>query len=116
MDFLNIAYGFIRFLLTPNPLNLDQKYYFIFPDAIFHTIMLPIFLVGTISVYRKYKLENGMIIIFLFAFLLIVFYALLPQVQGPRQRFPLSFFFIFCQYEGLLYITEKIKKIAKNKL
>ncbi len=116
MDFLNIAYGFIRFILTPNPLNLDQKYYFIFPDAIFHTIMFPIFLVGIISVYRKYKLENGMIIIFLFVFLLVVFYAILPQVQGPRQRFPLSFFFIFCQYEGLLYITEKIKKIAKNRL
>lgn len=114
IDFLNIAYGSMRFILTPNPFNVDPLYYFILPDAIFHTVMLPISLIGLVIIYKKYNYEGKIDVLFLTVLWLIIFYAILPESQGPRQRFPISFLFTFCQYEGLLYLINKanLKKIS----
>lgn len=110
MQFGNITYGFIRFILTPNPLNIDPLYYFILPDAIFHALMFPIFIVGMVSSYKEYQAERKIFVLFLFVFLIVIFYAILSQSQGPRQRFPISFFFTFCQYEGLRYLIKSLSR------
>jgi hypothetical protein len=99
-DFVNPVYGFIRFVLTPIPFHTDVEYSFLNIPALIHWVLFPFACRGIVVVHR---LRTPFSKFFLFYVLVFVtLYAVVGEIQGPRQRVQLDFAWAVLQFLGVM--------------
>lgn len=111
------TFGLIRFLLTPQPWSLQPEYSFLVLAASFHWIMLIPALMMIPSIWKR---SIGSRLVILYLVTLVVFYACIPELQGPRHRYQLSFIFALLQFEALcrflrLDVTSPVPKHSASR-
>lgn len=87
----NILYGFIRFIITPLPFQIDKDYSFLYFSILFEYILVFSYFKYLYSV-RKFQYQDYVIII------MVLFYAAVYELQGPRHRLPVELLMITSIY------------------
>jgi hypothetical protein len=102
-DPLAAAYGALRFFLTPLPWNLATGYGFLLAPSILHLLLL-----GP-ALMAAYLLWNRPAARFLFVYFAVtmLFYALVPDLQGSRQRLQAGFVIIWLQFHALWTLVRR---------
>ncbi|MEA2017426.1 MAG: hypothetical protein U9N59_03165 [Campylobacterota bacterium] len=105
-DITNPLFGSIRFFLTPIPFMMDDEYMFLFFSSFFHWYSLPFTIIGGYFIYK----ENKKYAIFLFSFMLIIlfFYGLYAELQGPRHRLLILPYISLLQFAGYMVVFRKL--------
>ena len=98
--FVNPAYGFVRFLLTPIPFNTDTEYTFLNIPAVIHWLLMPFLLLGVYKVWTIASSFCRFLVIYFVVFLCT--YAVTGELQGPRHRVQLDFAIASFQFMGIL--------------
>lgn len=106
----NVMLGFIRFIMTPFPFTIENKYSFLLVSSILHWLMFPLMLYGLYIFMKRYFFRLMPFIIL--AMLLCVFYGSFAELQGPRHRVVLLYFITLLQ---ALSLYELFKKFSKSK-
>jgi hypothetical protein len=78
----NPFYGFIHFIFTPLPWSINNKYSFL----LFGSILNPILF---LYYFSKKNIISKLNFVDLFIFLLILFYSISDELQGPRHKSPI---------------------------
>lgn len=90
--------GMMQFLVTPRPWGIEPRYSFLLLPALLHWLVLPLATFGGIQMWRRGPIGRALIMYFL---ALIVFYGMIPQLQGPRHRYQGVFVLAMAQFQGL---------------
>jgi hypothetical protein len=107
-DFVNPAYGLIRFLLTPIPLNTDTNYAFLDIPSAFHWALFPVAAWGFLQVCYLRTPFSRFFLIYFVTFVSI--YSLFAELQGPRHRVQLDFAWAVFQFTGLLALASDARR------
>ena len=110
---INVLFGFLRFLLTPQPWNLSDSYGFLLYSSIMHSLFFIPFVWGS---YLLFKKNN--VIKFYIVYMLVVacFYSLVPDLQGPRHRYQLVTVICWAQFHFLYSVLNSYySKIKINR-
>jgi hypothetical protein len=86
-----------RFVVTPLPWNIQPGYEFLLLPSIFHLLLLVPALAVLPQLWRSPA--GRFVVLYLIAALLL--YALVPVLQGVRQRFQVGFVFVWLQFHAL---------------
>jgi len=113
-DLINPLFGFVRVILTPIPFHTSSAYTFLNIPALFHWLMIPIVILGLNSLRKK----PGIFVTFflVYAFVFISLYAVTGELQGPRHRVQLDYFFAILQFIGLTTVIKSIDFTLRGKL
>jgi hypothetical protein len=95
------AEGLVRVLATPRPWAIEPAYSFLLVPAILHWASAPFLAVGLVLLWRHSSVARALV---LFALVVIAFYALVPELQGPRHRLSATLCFAPAQLFGLLCV------------
>jgi hypothetical protein len=87
--------GLIRFPMTPQPWSVEKAYSFLYVPAVMHWVLFIPAIIGAVQLWRLSPL-NSMPLMYLAA--IILFYALVPEVLGPRHRVQTVFIFAWMQF------------------
>lgn len=90
--------GVPRFLLTPLPWNLSPGYEFLAWPAWLHLLLLVPALLAIPSLRGK---SSGARLLLMYLGVVVLAYAVIPDLQGPRQRFQIFFLFAWMQFHAL---------------
>jgi hypothetical protein len=93
-----ICYGIGRFVLTPQPWDVEAEKSFLFLPATLHWLMILPATAGGLMLWLESRVTR---VILVYTAILIVLYALAEEIQGPRQRLQLSFVFAWAQMHFL---------------
>lgn len=105
-----LVYGFFRFFLTPNPLNIDPAHSRLFIPQVFYIASLPFLFYGLVKSIPMYK--DTVFLYILFVFIICgFFYGIVDQLQGPRHRHQLAYYVSFFSVVGLSYFHKALMKI-----
>lgn len=115
-DFTNPVVGVFRFLMTPIPFFMDDKYAFLYFASFLHWLTFPLLVYGA---YITYKV-NKKVMLFILSYLLIMllFYGSYSELQGPRHRLQIAPYLAMFQSIGFfaLFYSQKFKKYLKKAL
>jgi hypothetical protein len=107
--------GTARFLFSPRPWGVEVKYGFLFLPSVMHWIALPFLGYGALELWRRSRVARLVLIYFL---LVTAFYALVPELQGPRHRFQVAFVCAWMQFVGLhsalAWALERPRRAARS--
>ena len=95
--FDNFAFNALRFLLSPRPWGIEASYSFLLLTSVFHLALVPLAFVGFTLTSKKGfagRLFASYVVI------LVIFYALLPDFNGPRHRHQMYFVMALFQISG----------------
>jgi hypothetical protein len=112
VDFENLSlqetlYGIIKYIVTPNPLNIAPNYGFYFIPSILNIFSIPFVLLGSTMVFDR---RNTPLICYFILFItVVIFYALFPEIQGARQRYQISMVLIFLQFLSIFRLFTRGK-------
>ena len=87
-----------RFLFTPRPWSIEERYGFLVVPAILHWIAAPFALWGAVALARS---NSGARLALIYMALVVLFYGCVPELQGPRHRYQVVFVLAWFQFEGL---------------
>lgn len=104
----NIISGFLRYIVTPFPFNIEPGYYFIFISSLLHWICLPLLPFG-LYLFTKKHFYTLMPYIIMFL-LLSTFYGSFAELQGPRHRVPQTAILSLLQGLAIYEILASIKR------
>lgn len=90
--------GVARALLTPQPWSIDPGYSFLLIPSLLHWLFLLPMVVGAVGVWRWSPV--GALVV-LYAGTIVLFYGLVPELQGPRQRLQIAFVLAWCAYHAI---------------
>lgn len=97
-----LLFGLFRFPLTPQPWSIENNYSFLLLPSIFHWILfVPMLFAGWI-LWRRSRLTR---LILIYLIVVVFFYAIVPELQGPRQRFQLTFIIAWMQFHFLWIVA-----------
>lgn len=99
------AYGLIRFILTPRPWGTTVNYSFLVIPAFIHWIVLVPASVGALYLFRTSKKSR---FILFYSFIVLSFYAIVPELQGPRHRLQLSVIWGWWVFHGGWVIKQRV--------
>jgi hypothetical protein len=105
--------GGLHFLLTPVPWQLSEEYGFLLCAAPLHWIAFPFTCIGAAVLWNS-KSSLTRIGIFYF-FLTLIFYALIPELSGPRHRVQIAPLLAIFQCAGLFWIFQPHFLKTENK-
>ena len=106
-DFVNPFYGFIRFLLTPIPFNVDPDLLILNFPAIFHWLFAPFIYFG---IKKTMKIKTPFMRFFLFYFFIfILLYAIYGELQGPRHRLQIIYAWTLLDFIGVFSVFHLTK-------
>jgi len=105
--FVNPAYGFVRFLLTPIPFNTDPAYAFLNIPAVIHWLLMPFLLLGVYKVWKIASPFSRFLVVYFIVFLST--YAVTGELQGPRHRVQLDFVIAAFQFMGMLTVYKWVQ-------
>jgi len=78
-----ILFGLVRFPLTPRPWSIQPNYTFLFLPSIVHWMLFVPSVIAAVALWIRVPLARLPI---LYLVVVIVFFAVVPEVQGPRHR------------------------------
>lgn len=110
----NPIYGIFRFLLTPIPFNIQESYSFLFFGSCLNWLLFVFLLLGIGTVFIRLKKSYFLSFLLVYCFVLITFYGLNENLQGPRHRIQLIPFLILFQYIGLKSAIFRYFKLSEN--
>lgn len=99
--------GVVRYLLTPRPWSLEDEYSFLLVSSLVHWIML---LPAVLMIPRLWRGGDAGKLSLLFLAVVSAFFAIVPELQGPRHRFQIYFVFIWLQGAALLFTRNALKQ------
>jgi hypothetical protein len=106
--FDTLAYGMLRFTLTPIPWQVHEEYAYLEIPTVLHWICFVPAVLGTLYLWR----ESPHVRLFLiYLACLIALYAVTEDLLGPRQRFQVSFLFAWAQFH-FMWRTKPDRAIA----
>lgn len=109
-ELVNPAYGMIRFLLTPIPLNTTEATAYLDLPAAIHWLLIPFAVFGG---YKIYQLKTPFSRFFLVYFMTFVgLYSMFGELQGPRHRVQLDFALAVFQFAGVLALVRDSRRAA----
>jgi len=91
--------GIARAFLTPQPWSVAPDHGFLLLPSWLHLLFLPLFALGAVRLWTDAPRVR---VLLLFLLVAIAFYGLVPELQGPRQRFQVSFVIAWGQFHGAL--------------
>lgn len=103
----NPVWGFVRFLLTPIPLNSEGPYQFLEIPAVVHWTMFPVLVLGVLVVTQIRTPFARFFIIYFFVF--VAFYAVVDLLQGPRHRVQLHFALAVFEFIGMCALIPNVR-------
>jgi hypothetical protein len=89
-----IPFGISRFLLTPLPWSINAEYAFLFVPATLHLLFFVPALSTVSGLWKNYPASR---LLFVYAAVVVLFYACVPMLQGTRQRLQIGFVFIWLE-------------------
>ncbi len=98
LKFESMGYGLLHFVFTPRPWAVEDNYSFLVIPAIWHWLMFLPSSVGLVLLWRD-SVALRLLVIYLLG--VTTLYTLLPDYQGPRHRWQVSFVFIWAQFHVL---------------
>lgn len=100
----NLFFGALRFALTPQPWSLDASYTFLLLPSMLHWLFFLPAILGGFALWLRSR-EPAFLLIYVVV--IILFYGLYPENQGPRHRVQISFITAWMQYHFIrLYLTQ----------
>lgn len=99
-NLVNPLFGFIRFLLTPIPLNTEDAYRFLELSALIHWLLIPFTFCGVVVVYRFRTKFSRFFLLYVIVF--VGLYSVFDGLQGPRHRVQLDYAWATFQLLGLM--------------
>lgn len=93
-----LPFGIVRFLATPLPWRLSPDYAFLFLPSLWHVLLLVPALLAVPWLWRSSPAAR---LALLYLAIVILFYAVTPSLQGPRQRLQAGFAFAWLQFHAL---------------
>ena len=99
-----LLFGLIHFSLTPQPWSIEDNYSFLLLPSIIHWILFVPVLLAARILWQKSLLSRLLLIYLL---MVIIFYALIPELQGPRHRVQIIFVIAWMQFHFLWIFTRK---------
>jgi len=97
--------GAVRFLTTPRPWAIEPGARFLLIPAVLHWLLLPVAAWGAVGVWRRHPAARLALLWFA---VVVAFYAVVPALSGPRQRFQASFVLALLQFHGLLVVGRAV--------
>lgn len=97
----NLAFGWLRTLLSPQPWSLQPGYGFLLVPSVLHFATLPFLAWGTWALIRR---PGPARFLFAYAALVLMSVAAYPELQGPRHRIQLLFLIAWAQFHGAFLV------------
>lgn len=97
-----IVLGLMRAPLTPQPWSIEEEYSFLLLPSILHWLLFLPMVIGAIALWGR---AAGARFVLVFVVLMMLFYALVPELQGPRHRVQLTFAIVWMQFHFLWLVT-----------
>jgi hypothetical protein len=98
--FINPVYGLMRFALTPIPFHSDVEYTFLNLPAIIHWLLIPFAGWGAVAIHRLHTPFSRFFLLYVLVF--VSLYAVVGELQGPRQRVQLDYALAVLQFMGVM--------------
>ncbi len=95
LNVVGIVVGMIHFVLTPQPWSIEPNYSFVFIPSVLHWIFAVPAAVGMWLAWRRSRNLRLLVIYFV---VVTLFYAAVPDLQGPRQRLQVSFIWAWFEF------------------
>lgn len=95
----DLAFGWLRTLLSPQPWSIQRGYGFLEVPSTLHLLMIGFAAYGAYLLYRE---TEQLRLTFFYAALLLLAVAAYPELQGPRHRIQILFLIAWCQFQGIL--------------
>ena len=106
-------FGPVRMVLTPQPWSLTSAYSFLLiPSTLHWALFIPASMVG-LRLAMKNQTYRLVAIYFI---VMIVFYGLIPEEQGPRQRLQVSWIMAWAQFDVLwAFAAATMRRMSASK-
>jgi hypothetical protein len=88
--------GLVKFPLTPTPWDIASHYQFLSIPATLHWLAFPLTLIG--GVWLGLRRRERLLVTYVLAIVLV--YAVLPDLLGPRHRLQVIYIVAFMQFHG----------------
>ncbi len=99
----SVIEGYGHFLLTPQPWNINEALSYLFLPTLLHWLMFVPALIGLYYLWRKSPITALYVIVWA---IVPLFYAGVPEINGPRQRVQLTSMWAWAQFH-FLYLQWK---------
>lgn len=97
-----IAFGLVRAPLTPQPWSIEDEYSFLLIPSVLHWLLFVPMVIGGGTLWVR---AAGARFVLVFLVLMMLFYAVVPELQGPRHRVQLTFAIAWMQFHFFWEIT-----------
>lgn len=99
-------FGFARMLFTPKPWDIAPSYSFlVLPSALHWVAFIPAVIGGGKLYLRSHRARMFLI----YLLVILGFYAVVPELQGPRHRYQVSFVFAWMQFHFLWLVSRRVE-------
>lgn len=93
-----LFFGAIRYTLTPQPWTIHDTYSYLLIPSLMHWLLFIPAIYGAFMVWRESRIAR---LILIYTIVLIMFYAMIIDLQSSRQRYQISFVFAWAQLHFL---------------
>lgn len=100
-----MVFGLVRFALTPQPWAIEPAYAFLLLPSMLHWLFFLPSLAGGVLLWRR---SRATALLLLYLAVVVLFYAVVPELQGPRQRLQVAFALIWMQFHALYIAALRI--------
>ncbi|BAU48599.1 hypothetical protein SVA_2047 [Sulfurifustis variabilis] len=94
--------GIFRAPLTPQPWSIEDEYSFLLIPSVLHWLLFVPMVIGAIALWAR---AAGARFNLLVLTLMLLFYAIVPELQGPRHRVQLTFIIAWIQFHFFWEMT-----------
>lgn len=115
LSFLQPSYfffGIFHFLLSPKPWEISPEYSFLTVAAIFHVLWFVPLAISIVILWRDYRYARFFIWYFIIC---LGFYAIFPEVNGPRHRIQLLPILALFQFHALWLFLQSLNGAVLKK-
>lgn len=102
---LGVLYGSVRYLLTPRPWGIEHDSSFLLLPSILHWLFFLPSAVGAVFLWRR---SRAAALLLLYLGVSILFYSIVPSLQGPRHRVQTTFIWAWIQYHFLFLLFRNV--------
>lgn len=104
-----LLYGIVRIFLTPRPWGTTIYYTYLEPTMWLHWLTIPALIAGL--VYLQLEFSKSTILV-VFGIVILVFYAIFPELQGPRHRDWIFFLFGWGLFHFVWNLHSQLRFVA----
>lgn len=101
-DIIDIA----RYILGPNPLNLDERYTLLFVAELFQKVLV------LLAIFFAFTRVKNLSLMIVFSYITIISFTIavtqLPELVGPRHRLQIDLFIHFLSFMGFLAVCRRL--------